>query len=189
MCSPSQRGPTTLTREVTVDTSSVAGDPGVPRTQVRRPEVKVSTTEQSASAADAALAASPSDAGREANGSRQCEFSLAPPVHIHYPAILLLLAEESRHGYALVGSLRDLGFGPISRPSVYRALGDLERDGLVTSWDAAPLAGSTRHVYAVTPAGHRRLAEWIDVVARERDALDGMVDRFVQRRPGDAAID
>lgn len=115
-----------------------------------------------------------------------CDFPLAPPRHFHYPAILLLLAEEPRHGYALVEALRCLGFGPISRPSVYRALADLERDRLLISWDAAPLAGSTRHVYAVTDGGQTQLAAWMDVMVRERDALDGIVDRYTAQCDGAA---
>ena len=37
---------------------------------------------------------------------------------------------------------------PSTGPSVYRALADLEGDGLLRSWSASPTAGSTRHVYA-----------------------------------------
>lgn len=120
--------------------------------------------------------------GNDDGDACHCDFHLSPPKHFHYPAILLLLAEGPRHGYGLVDALRTLGFGPISRPSVYRALGDLEQDGFLVSWDAAPLAGSTRHVYAVTETGHAQLAEWMDIVAHERDALDAMTDRFVRWR-------
>ncbi|HXH59052.1 PadR family transcriptional regulator [Iamia sp.] len=115
-----------------------------------------------------------------------CHFRLAPPRHFTYPALLLLLAEEPRHGYRLVEGLRRLGLGPVSRPSVYRALADLEGDGLLESWSAAPTAGSTRHMYGLSDAGRERLDEWMEVVARERDGLDRVVDRFVRWRDDSA---
>lgn len=107
-----------------------------------------------------------------------CRFPMAPPRHFAYPALLLLVAEEPMHGYALVEGLRTLKYGPVSRPSVYRALADLEHDGLVESWSAEPIAGSTRHMYGITEAGRERLAGWMDTVARERDVLDQVVERF-----------
>lgn len=107
-----------------------------------------------------------------------CRFRLAPPRHFTYPALLLLVGEEPMHGYGLVEGLRSLGYGPVSRPSVYRALADLEHDGLLESWSAEPIAGSTRHMYGLTDAGRERLYGWMDVVARERDVLDHVVERF-----------
>ncbi len=100
------------------------------------------------------------------------------PRHFLYPSLLLLLAEEPRHGYRLVDSLLRLGFGPVDRPSVYRALGELEADGLLHSWETSSTAGSPRHVYGVTDAGHRQLDRWMAVVADERDALQGVLKRY-----------
>ncbi len=109
-------------------------------------------------------------------------FRLAPPRNFQYPAIMLLLAEEPRHGYRLVDSLLRLGFGSIDRPSVYRALADLEQDGLLTSWSAEPTAGSTRHVYALTPLGEQMLGEWMDIVEEERAALERVTSRYAKLR-------
>lgn len=107
-----------------------------------------------------------------------CRFDLAPPRHFLYPAIMLLLSEQPRHGYRLVDALLSLGFGPVDRSSVYRSLGELERDGLLDSWSAEPTAGTTRHVYAPTRAGEEQLRRWMDVVERERDCLDTVLKRF-----------
>lgn len=107
-----------------------------------------------------------------------CHFRPAPPRHFDYPALLLLLAEEPRHGYRLVEELHDLGLKAASRPSVYRALAALEQDGLLVSWTAEPLAGSPRRVYDLTDAGHEQLATWMEVVSAERDALDGALHRY-----------
>ena len=107
-----------------------------------------------------------------------CRFELSPPRHFVYPAILLLLSEKPRHGYRLLDPIAGLGLGAVDRPSVYRALADLERDGLVEKWDAEPKAGATRHVYAVTEAGRRALEHWMGVLATERDELDRVVERY-----------
>lgn len=141
----------------------------------------------SADAGAPARSSGPTDVGDHA----VCQFRLAPPRHFTYPALLLLLAEEPRHGYRLVEGLRRLGFGPVSRPSVYRALADLEGDGLLESWSAEPIAGSTRHVYGLSEAGHDQLDEWMEVVARERDGLDRVVHRFLRwrDRSSDAEVD
>lgn len=115
------------------------------------------------------------------NGTgRRCQFGVSPPRHFLYPAVLLLLAEEPRHGYRLVDPLIGMGFGPVDRPSVYRALADLESDGLLTSWNAAPSAGSVRHVYAVTDAGRLKLRAWMAAVAEQTRRMERLVDRAEQ---------
>lgn len=122
----------------------------------------------------------------------RCQFVLSPPRHFLYPALLLLLAEEPRHGYLLVDALNSLGLGRMDRPSVYRALAELERDGLVRSWDEAPTAGSTRHVHAVTRDGQDALEAWMSIVAQERNSLDVVLERYWYcnaRRLGSAPVD
>jgi DNA-binding PadR family transcriptional regulator len=111
-------------------------------------------------------------------GTTRCQFTTAAPRHFIYPALLLLLAEEPRHGYRLVDAALRLGFGPFDRPSIYRALSELESDGLLRSWSASPAAGSTRHVYAVTEQGHGALAAWMEVVENERDLLSAVLKRY-----------
>jgi DNA-binding PadR family transcriptional regulator len=108
----------------------------------------------------------------------RCRFVVSPPRNFLYPALLLLLAEEPRHGYLLCDALPTLGLGRMDRPSVYRALAELESDGLVRSWDAAPTAGSTRHVHAVTPQGEEALEAWMSIVSRERNSLDLVLQRY-----------
>lgn len=108
----------------------------------------------------------------------RCHFDLAPPRRFLYPALLLLVAEEPQHGYRLVAGLAALGLARIERTAVYRALADLERDGLVEGRAEAPTAGSTRRVYALTAAGQQALEAWMSVVARERDLLEGVLQRY-----------
>lgn len=133
---------------------------------------------------EAGPASSTTEAAARWNGNPpgRSHFVLAPPRHFLYPAILLLLAEEPRHGYRLVDALLRLGFGPVDRPSVYRALGNLEADGLLRSWEAAPLAGSTRCVYGLTQDGHAALDAWMAIVAQEREGLDRVLTRHAALR-------
>jgi DNA-binding PadR family transcriptional regulator len=119
----------------------------------------------------------------------RCQFNLAPPRHFLYPAVLLLLAEEPRHGYRLVGPLQQLGFGPIDRPSVYRALADLAVDGLLESWDAPSTAGSGRHVYGVTEAGRSALTSWMAIMAQQQRNLARIVNRFQDLMGPDGSLD
>jgi hypothetical protein len=70
----------------------------------------------------------------------RCRFVKGAPRNFLSPAILLLLAEEPQHGYRLSKALRGFGFGRVDRSSIYRALRDLERDGLLSCSVAAPIA-------------------------------------------------
>ena len=118
--------------------------------------------------------------------AKRCRFNLTPPRHFLYPAILLLIAEEPRHGYRLMDAILRLGLGAVDRPNVYRALGDLESDGLLSSWSAAPTAGSTRHVYGLTETGRETLSSWMSVLRQQRDALARVVDRYAAVPPAGA---
>ncbi len=119
---------------------------------------------------------------------RTSRFELAPPRHFVLPAILLLLSEEPGYGYRLVKDLEDLHFGRIDRPTVYRALGQLEGDALVESWPEAPTAGQTRRIYGLTPLGARVLRTWMGVIKEERDALDHVLRRYQATGTVDAAL-
>jgi DNA-binding PadR family transcriptional regulator len=98
------------------------------------------------------------------------------------------LSEEPGYGYHLAKGLQQLRFGRIDRPSVYRALAQLERDGLVESWEATPKAGQTRRLYGVTQDGERALRAWMGVLKQERDGLDLVLRRYVATGTIDAVL-
>ena len=77
--------------------------------------------------------------------NRHSRFEVAAPRHFLLPAILLLLAEEPRHGYSLAKGVYALQLGRVDRPSVYRALAQLESDGL----DRVVTGGTARQGRAV----------------------------------------
>jgi len=84
--------------------------------------------------------------------------------------VLAMLAKEPSHGYQLRARLRD-ALGPLGDAMndghVYVTLTRLERAGLVaverSSADGADR--SDRKVYALTPGGQQRVAEWIAEVS------------------------
>jgi DNA-binding PadR family transcriptional regulator len=121
-------------------------------------------------------------------GAQAARFDLAPPRHFLLPAILLLIAENPSHGYQLVKELSALHFGRVDRPSVYRALAQLESDGLVEAWSDAPVAGSMRRVYGLTPDGGRVLRAWMGVIKEERDLFDRVLRRYTATGTVDAML-
>jgi PadR family transcriptional regulator, regulatory protein PadR len=118
----------------------------------------------------------------------QSRFEFAPPRHFLLPAILLLVSEKPGYGYSLVKDLHDFRFGQVERPAVYRALAQLERDGLVKVWDEPAKAGQARKVYGITGTGARVLRAWMGVVKEERDCLDNVLHRYQATGTADAAL-
>jgi PadR family transcriptional regulator PadR len=100
--------------------------------------------------------------------------------------VLLLLAEKPRHGYALTNAIADLGLGDMDRPRIYRALADLESHGLVKVWEETSQAGHVRRVYSVTDLGHQSLSTAAEMLAHERNALDGFLKRYGRISSGPA---
>jgi len=120
--------------------------------------------------------------------SHQSRFEFAPPRHFLLPAILLLVSEKPGYGYSLVKDLHDFRFGQVERPAVYRALAQLEGDGLVKAWDEPAKAGQARKVYGITEHGARVLRAWMGVIKEERDCLDNVLHRYQATGTADAAL-
>jgi DNA-binding PadR family transcriptional regulator len=119
---------------------------------------------------------------------RRTKFELAPPRRFLLPAILLLLSENESYGYNLVKDLRAMRFGNVDRPSVYRALAQLESDGLVDVDDESGDSGHPRRVYALTEHGQRILRAWMSVIKDERDHLDTVLRRYQATGTADSML-
>jgi DNA-binding PadR family transcriptional regulator len=115
-------------------------------------------------------------------------FALAPPRRFMLPAVLLLLSERPGYGYGLVPRLQEFRFGHIDRPAVYRALAQLERDGLVEASSQSPTAGQARRVYQVTALGNRVLRAWMGVIKEEHDYLGQVLRRYQATATTDAVL-
>jgi DNA-binding PadR family transcriptional regulator len=84
---------------------------------------------------------------------------------VQQEVVLALLAKEPSHGYELRARLRE-ALGPLgdgmNPGQVYVTLGRLEKAGLVTCELSAGLVDRPeRKVYALTPDGQQRVAEWV----------------------------
>jgi PadR family transcriptional regulator PadR len=120
--------------------------------------------------------------------SGHSRFGFAAPRRFLLPAVLLLISEEPRHGYSLAKDLHELRLGRVDRPSVYRALAQLESDGLVSSFAGTPRAGQARRSYCITESGVDVLRQWMGVIKDERDALDRALRRYVATESLDARL-
>ncbi len=80
------------------------------------------------------------------------------------PLTLVLLEEESSHGYELMGRMEEeFGLEEINPGSVYRTLRQMENEGLcISEWETPSAAegGPARRMYSITEAGEAYLAAW-----------------------------
>src|ERR1700683_3226580 len=97
------------------------------------------------------------DQGMAGAAGKVSRIELAPPRRFVLPAVLLLLSERPGYGYELVARLSDFHFGHVDRPAVYRALAQLEGDGLAQASSQSGNVGQARRIYQVTPLGERAL--------------------------------
>ena len=115
-------------------------------------------------------------------------FELAPPRRFMLPAILLLLSEQPGYGYGLVPRLAEFRFGHVDRPAVYRALAQLERDGLLQVSADAHQPGQSRRVYSLTALGERVLRVWMGVIREEHAHLGDVIRRYQATATIDAVL-
>ena len=118
-------------------------------------------------------------------GSR---FELAPPRRFVLPAVLLLLSERPGYGYELEARLEEFHFGHVDRPAVYRALAQLEADGLAQASSESGTVGQARRVYRLTSLGQRTLRVWMGVIKEEHDYLGQVLRRYQATGTADAVL-
>jgi DNA-binding PadR family transcriptional regulator len=90
--------------------------------------------------------------------------------------LLVLLHREPGYGYSLMDGLGEFGFQPdqMDISIIYRALRNLEEDGLVSdTWDDNSL-GPQRRVYTLTPQGEEALAEWVENLRQRRKEIQAL---------------
>lgn len=96
------------------------------------------------------------------------------------PVILLTLAEEPMHGYALKEKLSEMAPGErdIPLPVIYRSLRYLEKDGLIAG-DSVNEAGRgpARKVYQLTGEGW----EALDIMADQMKGVSKMSSEFLEK--------
>lgn len=90
--------------------------------------------------------------------------------------LLVLLHREPGYGYSLMDGLEEFGFEPeeMDISIVYRALRNLEAEGLVKdSWDEVSL-GPQRRVYRLTPEGENMLAAWVQDLQQRKKQIEAL---------------
>lgn len=96
----------------------------------------------------------------------------AQPRNWLQPFLLLSLQQWQSYGYELIQRLSLFGFAALDPGSVYRALRQLEKDGLVRSdWDTST-HGPARRMYSLTDAGEQYLQSWAQALEGYRAMLD-----------------
>ena len=107
---------------------------------------------------------------------------IEPPLPRNFlrPSILLLLREQSAHGYDLLERLRALGFRRDDPGRLYRALRALEDEGFVHSaWEGSE-AGPDRRVYELTRAGMEELHRQARSLAESENAIAAFLSRYAE---------
>jgi PadR family transcriptional regulator PadR len=97
-----------------------------------------------------------------------------------------LLKEESSYGYELMERLEEeFGFEQISAGSVYRALRQMEKEGLGSSeWDfrANEVGGPPpRRMYAITDEGEGYLKDWAKACQKYYRVMDQLAQVYGRR--------
>jgi PadR family transcriptional regulator, regulatory protein PadR len=93
-------------------------------------------------------------------------------------ALLLLLREESAHGYDLLERAQSLGFDGSDPGGLYRTLRKLEADGYVRSGWKPSETGPQRRIYEITRAGSEELHRRAQTVASAQDVTGAFLSRY-----------
>lgn len=92
--------------------------------------------------------------------------SSRPRLSLADHVVLALVAEQPRHGWAIVRELGpdgDVGrVWLLSRPLAYRSIDKLADHALIRATRREPGDGPRRTIYAATPAGRRHVEAWLD---------------------------
>ncbi|NLN69231.1 MAG: hypothetical protein GX142_00375 [Chloroflexi bacterium] len=95
------------------------------------------------------------------------------------PALLLLINEKARHGYALVSALKDLGITPIHPSIVYRTLRQMESLGWITAeWDMDNKQGPPRKIFSLCDQGRAAYQTWQEELLKAQNSIDHMLERM-----------
>ena len=100
--------------------------------------------------------------------------------------VLVLLEDENSYGFELMERIEEeFGFEQISPGSVYRALRQMEKEGLCSSeWDscANEVGGPPRRMYAINDAGEAYLKTWAEACEKYHRVMDQFALVYGQRR-------
>ncbi len=96
------------------------------------------------------------------------------------PCLLLLLSEQTSHGYELLENLEHFGIDPRCQDpgQVYRYLRRMEKEGLVVSeWEPGE-SGPARRSYRITGDGLAFLNSWVKTLEARVSIINKMLARY-----------
>ncbi|MBC8387639.1 MAG: helix-turn-helix transcriptional regulator [Actinobacteria bacterium] len=96
------------------------------------------------------------------------------------PAMLLLLAEKSTHGYDLIEKYSSLGFTDANSDAgaVYRTLKNLEAKGFIKSEWETDKPGAAKKIYSITEPGLILLKRLVGGIRERKKTLELFINRF-----------
>lgn len=101
------------------------------------------------------------------------------------PALLILINDKARHGYALNHALRSLGISPIHPSVVYRTLNQMEELGWIESgWDTDAGQGPPRKVYSLAEQGKSALVVWEEELEKAEKSIENLLSLCRQNEGG-----
>lgn len=96
------------------------------------------------------------------------------------PAVLLLLAEKSTHGYELIEKYMTFGFTDANSDpgAIYRTLNILETKSFIKSaWETGK-PGAAKKIYSITDTGLELLKRWVTEIKERKKTLELFIKRY-----------
>ncbi len=92
--------------------------------------------------------------------------------------ILLRLRESYSYGYELMERLTDFGVDRLNPGTLYRALRQMEKNGLCDSkWETSK-GGRARRIYSITDAGESYLELWAEALKQYQRNLETFFSKY-----------
>ena len=116
-----------------------------------------------------------------ANGQNQPGGTDAWAKNWYVPVILLMLREWNSYGYELMEKLSAFGLNMMNPGTFYRALRQMEKEGVVSSrWDTTE-GGPARRMYSITDAGETYLKLWAESLDQYQKMMNSFFSLYTSR--------
>lgn len=118
------------------------------------------------------------DGHKEHDDGSGCCGKQQPMQQFMKTSLLLLLAEQTGHGYSLLSQLKDFGFDDINVSTLYRIMRKMEeRSWVISSWERGD-KGPQRRVYSITQSGRAALDEWIGIFTTRIGNIEMLLTKY-----------
>jgi len=94
--------------------------------------------------------------------------------------LLVLIKEQTSHGYRLSEQLKSFGFLDVNVSTLYRIMRKMDERGWVSSsWEKGE-KGPQRRVYSITKIGRAALDEWVEVFRQRKSNIEALLQKNQQ---------